>query len=356
VTPTDRIDWSQLWYPGPKRVFTDAELARAGGQRPSRTLVAVLLANIAIMAFGLLQAAPPEITARLSALLVGLAAAGLSQGLLLWKRPTRRGLMWHGLALLGLFWLFYLGFSLRMPDPTLRRWVVGLSAGGLFLLSLGFWFVVSFRAHQIESRLRELDERDRAIAMAHQLAAAQIQPHFLFNSLAALQHWVQAKDDRAAPLLEALTGFLRATLPLFDQRLLRLADEAEAAQRYLAVMQLRLGERLRYRVQIEPAAADVQMPPGVLLTLVENAVEHGVQPSLRGADVLVSARVDAHGMTLEVSDTGPGLPPGFDEGTGLGNSRTRLQQACGAQATLTLQAGPEGGCLARVQMPSPGPR
>ena len=163
--------------------------------------------------------------------------------------------MWHGLALLGLFWLFYLGFSLRMPDPTLRRWVVGLSAGGLFLLSLGFWFVVSFRAHQIESRLRELDERDRAIAMAHQLAAAQIQPHFLFNSLAALQHWVQAKDDRAAPLLEALTGFLRATLPLFDQRLLRLADEAEAAQRYLAVMQLRLGERLRYRVQIEPAAA-----------------------------------------------------------------------------------------------------
>jgi len=349
----ERIDWSQLWYPGPKHVFSEAELDRAGRDLPSRTLVAVLLANIALMAMALLQAAPPELTARLTALLAGLVAAGMTQGLALWKRPTRSGLAKRGALLVGLFWLLYFGISLRLTDPVQRRWIVSLCAGGLFLVNIGLWFVVSFRAHQIESRLRERDEHDRALAMAHQLAAAQIQPHFLFNSLAALQHWVQVKDDRAAPLLDALTGFLRATLPLFDQRLLRLGDEAEAAQRYLAVMRLRLGERLRAQVQIDPAAADTLIPPGVLLTLVENAVEHGVQPSLHGAEVAVTARRQGQVLTIEVSDTGVGLPAsaGASEGVGLANSRTRLQQAFGPAASLSLQPGPSGGCLARVHIP-----
>jgi hypothetical protein len=126
-----------------------------------------------------------------------------------------------------------------------------LRAVGLNLLAArGFGFC----AHQIEARLRELAEQQRALDMARQLAAAQIQPHFLYNALASLQHWVQAKDDRAAPMLAALTGFLRATLPLFNRERLALGDEAEAARQYLAVMQLRLGERLRASVTIDPAA------------------------------------------------------------------------------------------------------
>ena len=91
------------------------------------------------------------------------------------------------------------------------------------LVSLGWWFLTLYRAHQIEGRLRELAERDRAVALAGQLMAAQIQPHFLFNSLASLQHWVQTQDPRAAPMLEALTDFLRATLPLFNRPALTLS-------------------------------------------------------------------------------------------------------------------------------------
>ena len=209
----------------------------------------------------------------------------------------------------------------------------------------------------IEARLREIDERERAVGMALQLASAQIQPHFLFNSLASLLHWVQAKDDRAAPMLQALTGFLRATLPLFNQPRLALGDEAQAAAQYLEVMRLRLGDRLQYRLAIEPAAAGAQVPPGLLLTLAENAVEHGVMPSLRGASIEVTARRVGDELQLTVTDTGPGLPPERADGkwpadgVGLANTRARLAQAFGARAGLSLANAPSGGCVAAIHLP-----
>lgn len=351
----ERIDWSQLWYPGPARVFSDAELARAGADRPSRTLVAMLLINAAVLGEVLLQAAPPQATAVLTGLLVAAALVVFRLGLQLWRRPSRRLLT---LASLGFatgcvvvsVWVRY-----RVADEEVRAWVFGSCWGLALLATVGLWFLSIYRADRIAGRLRELDERERVADMARQLAAAQIQPHFLFNSLASLQHWVQVKDDRAAALLDSLTGYLRATLPLFNQPRLRLGDEADAVRRYLEVMRLRLGERLRFRVDIEPAAADVQVPPGLLLTLTENAIEHGVQASLHGAAVTLLARVTRAGrVVVEVRDTGPGPLPGAEVntgGVGLANSRARLAQAFGTAASLTLEAAPAGGCIARIEIP-----
>ncbi|WP_426957656.1 sensor histidine kinase, partial [Bacillus velezensis] len=82
-----------------------------------------------------------------------------------------------------------------------------------------------YRAEQIAARLRELDEQQAALRLSTRLAAAQIQPHFLFNTLASLQHWVDTGDARAAPLLRDFTAYLRATLPMFERELQPLADE-----------------------------------------------------------------------------------------------------------------------------------
>jgi uncharacterized membrane protein len=235
----DRVDWSQIWYPGPRRVFTADEMTRAGADRPSRTMLTVLMLNYALAGFVLMQVAPPSATAALNLLLVitgVIAWAGLRR---LWVRPDRRSLAVVSVlaavamvaALIGTLELKGLG-----PGHPARDWV---KVAGMVLamgVSAGHWFAAVFRAQQIEGRLRELAEQQRALDMARQLAAAQIQPHFLYNALASLQHWVQAKDDRAAPMLAALTGFLRATLPLFDRERLALGDEAEAARQYLAVM------------------------------------------------------------------------------------------------------------------------
>ncbi len=350
----ERMDWSQLWYPGPRRIFSRDEMARAGGDRPSRTLMTVLMMNYALGGFVLMQLAPPSATAALNLLLVmaGVVAwAGLRW---LWMRPDRRSLAIASVVgavalLLGLLGTIELK-HLDRGHPA-RDWVHGAGMVLAMAVSVAYWFAAVFRSHQIEARLRELAEQQRALDMARQLAAAQIQPHFLYNALASLQHWVQAKDDRAAPMLAALTAFLRATLPLFNRERLALGDEAEAARQYLAVMQLRLGERLRASVNIDPAAAASAMPPGLLLTLVENAVEHGVMPALDGAEVRVQARVADGRTTLTVHDSGPGLPADAAEGVGLANSRARLAQAFGARALLSLDNAPGGGCIATLDLP-----
>lgn len=351
----ERIDWSQLWYPGPRRVFTAAELSRAGAQAPSRTLTVMATINASLVGFALLQAAPPQATARLTALFAGLLVFAAVAARQLWDRPERKRLtLWtlvYSLAVL----LLAAGLRWRVDDPELRRWAFGLCWGTAVLVTVVLWFLAVYRSDQIAARLRELDERDRAVAMARQLATAQIRPHFLFNSLASLQHWVQTRDERAASLLEALTGFLRATLPLFERSQLKIADELEAARHYLQVMQLRLGERLRWTVRIDPRAAGIEVPPGLLLTLVENAVEHGVQASLRGATVGVAVELQGSRLRIDVIDDGPGPGRSAADGVGLSNTRARLAQAFGPAATLVLQPRAEGGCLARIEIPSPNP-
>ncbi len=345
------IDWSQLWNPGPVRVFTAEELARAGQDAPSRTLVFMVTTMGVLMALSLLQAVPQALLAQVTGLLAGGLAVLGTLAKRLWWRPERRLLntaSW-GFVTLGLAVALVVGLGQGKTEAG--RWLVGVTMGLATLSNVGLWFLTVYRSEQIAARLRELAERERAADMARQLATAQIQPHFLFNTLASLQHWVQTGDTRAGPLLADLTAFLRATLPLFNRSRLRLGDEAEAVRRYLAVMQLRLGDRLRFSVQIDAAAAELQVPPGLLLTLVENAVEHGVQGSLHGADIDVQASTEAGLACIVVRDTGPGCAPGAADGLGLSNSRTRLQQAFGAQARLLLAAAPGGGCEARIEWP-----
>jgi Histidine kinase len=345
------IDWSQLWYPGPKRVFSAEEMARAGSDALPRTAVVVALVNAACMASAMMQLAPAAATAQLLGLIVAAFVGGWVGVKALWRAPTRRGLLVWSMGAAAAFVVVMLGLRLRGPRDEVTMALVACASALLLMAMLAWWFVCLYRAEQVAARLREQDERAQAVAAARQLATAQVQPHFLFNSLASLQHWVQAKDDRAAPLLDALMGFLRTTLPLFDRPLLRVADEAEAVRHYLGVMQLRLGERLRWTVEIDAGAADALLPPGLLLTLVENAIEHGVQQSLSGA--ALSVRVDRVGerLRIDVRDGGPGPAPGAVDGVGLTNARARLAQAFGSTATLTLERAADGGTLARIECP-----
>jgi hypothetical protein len=352
--PPDAVDWSQIWMPGPRRRFSAEEMARAGSDRPSRTLLTAVPFNAALVGLMVLQWAPAELTAVLTGLLVLLVVLGLAGARHLWRVPHRRPLaLWTGVATSTLVALTIVVVEAQgLPrGSAARSAVLGMCLGGALLLSVLWWFVVVWRAQQISTRLREQAEQQRALALARQLATAQIRPHFLFNSLASLQHWVQAKDDRAAPLLQALSGFLRASLPLFDRDRLPLADEAAVVREYLAVMQLRLGTRLRWSLHIDDTVAQARLPPGLLLTLVENAVEHGAMAALAGAEIEVRAAAEANTLVLTVRDTGPGTAPGWTEGLGLANSRERLAQAFGSAATLTLADAPGGGCIATVRAP-----
>ena len=186
----------------------------------------------------------------------------------------------------------------------------------------------------------------------------QIQPHFLFNTMAALQHWVDAGDVRAAGLLRELTAFLRATTEMLGRSSVSLNEEAMLVRHYLGIMRQRLGERLAFEVHIAAAAESQALPPGLLLTLVENAVEHGIEPALQGGHLRVQARCAGNVLELSVVNSGAGLRRDWQDGIGLANCRARLRHRFGDAATLSLASGPTPGdtqaCI-RIQAGTAGP-
>jgi signal transduction histidine kinase len=337
------IDWGRFMVGGRKDPFTPEEMARAGSDAPSPTLIAAALVNSAVLAALVLLLAPAAETAVALVVLFVIIAV---MARWLWWHPWRRPL---GIATSALVIAVAL-LSLLSGDRTLRVWLILQIV--LLLAGTMLCFVVTWRASQIEERLLAQAERERALDMVRRLASAQLEPHFLFNTLASLQHWVQTGDPRAAPLLEALTTYLRATLPLFDRPTLAAADELQVIESYLRIMQARLGHtRLQWRFDVQTDAAHARIAPGLLLTLVENAVLHGVEPLLSGGRIELRGARQGDEVYFEVHDNGPGPPADCVDGVGLANARQRLALTAGPSASLTLGAGREGGCRAEIRLP-----
>jgi signal transduction histidine kinase len=276
--------------------------------------------------------------------IVGGALLGLLGGLVV-GRLMRRG--WGGLEQLPA----ELDRLLRIALP------IGLLVGLVLALLIGI--TAAARRHQLQQELqraRQAREQERVEREASEarlrLLQAQIQPHFIFNTLSAVQHWVDSGDARASALLRGLSAFLRGSAEQMMRPLVKLSEELGLVEHYLRVMQARWGERLRYRLEIDPALAEhAELPPGIVLSLVENALEHGLAPVLSGGELVL--RLCRHGpdggWRLQVSDNGVGLTEDWREGLGLSNSRARLHHAFGPRAHLTLQPAPRG-ALAEIRV------
>ena len=342
--------WSQWIYPGPTRVFTPDELARGGSQPWPVALERYVLFNaFAMLAMGF-AIEPRPVAATLFTAGMALVVMVLAVGRWLWRTPTRKRLNVASLLAATVFWLAFAIAATLMGRGGAREMAREVMPHLAWIFVAGvsaWWALVIYRVQQIDARLRELADQAAALRLSTRLAAAQIQPHFLFNTLASLQHWVDTGDTRAAPLLRDFTAYLRATLPMFDRELQPLADEVEMVRRYLAIMQARLGERLRFVIDV-PADVDAQLPPGIVLTLVENAIAHGIEPQLGGGRITVTGRREGERLVLTVRDNGPGLAPGWADGVGLANTRRRFAQACPA-CTLTL-ADASPGCIATLTL------
>jgi LytS/YehU family sensor histidine kinase len=343
-----RYDWTQWLYPGSKRVFTPAELDRAGRQPWPGMIDAYVLTNLAM----LLALNYMDMPMRRAGFWMGVGLVATLPALQiarwLWVNPTRRRLN-----------LACYGSALALVAATIALIKTGyrddvkaalpLMIFCLVAVTSGWWVLTIFRVHQIEARLRELAEQDEALRLSTRLAAAQIQPHFLFNTLASLQHWVDTQDPRAGPMLRDFSTYLRATLPMFEHELHPLAAEVEMVRSYLAIMQSRLGERLSFSITVDPQPA-LQLPPGTLLTLVENAIRHGIEPQLAGGRITVEGRRVGELVSLSVQDDGAGLSPNAMDGVGLSNTRRRLRQAFGDAAVLQL-ADAHPGCITTLKLP-----
>jgi len=201
----------------------------------------------------------------------------------------------------------------------------------------------------------KIAEASRLLAEARLRALqAQIEPHFLYNTLANVVSLIGPAPDQARHMLEHLIDFLRASLSASRAAHATVGAECDLAGAYLDVLAVRLGTRLRYRIAVDDDCRALPIAPMLIQPLVENAVMHGIEPKLAGGEVNLRARIAGDVLVVEVSDDGAGLgnaPPRPGGGVGLPNLRERLRSLHGPDARLQLIENPAGGVTARLLLP-----
>ena len=264
----------------------------------------------------------------------GLEAAGLSV-----NPPTPPplvkaiGLAINVAALVVIYGLFGGGLALRAYFSEHRRWDEHHHVREL---------------NALESRVHEADLRLGVLQ-------AQVEPHFLFNTLASVRALVRQDPAQAEATLDALVDFLRATIPkLREDRGLHatLGQQLDLCSSYLALMQVRMGGRLTYDVRADEALRAAPFPPSLLITLVENAIKHGIEPRPGPGRIEIDAVRDGDALRVQVRDDGAGLQPGLSTGVGLANVREQLAARYGARAAFVLSPAAEGrGVCAEIRVP-----
>ncbi|MBE9608633.1 sensor histidine kinase [Chitinilyticum piscinae] len=294
---------------------------------------------------------------------IGLSLWALNIGFsrLVGERPL---LLWRLLLIapLGVICGLLLSQALGAPDllslhsaPPERLWR-NLGSSLLIGLAATAFFVLLYRLHAStlalaieQQRAAELKQAETAAQLA--MLQAQIEPHFLFNTLANVQSLIDRDPALARIMLEHLNDYLRATLGRTRSARTTLGDEVALLEALLGIIGIRLGERLRYQIDVPDHLRDASLPPLLLQPLVENAIEHGIEPALAGGTITVQAREDNGLLRLSVTDTGIGLSPAPGQGVGLANIRERLANLYGTAGQLQLFGNAPSGVRAELQVP-----
>lgn len=280
------------------------------------------------------------------------------------QRPWRTALRAVGGVSVGLVFGFVIGSLVRGKDlgemviqdgPLILK--VALVIGLAHLMTLGvvaLWRNKAYETIAVQLALDAEKEKSARQESESQLRMlrAQIEPHFLFNTLGAVQTLAeQGGAVKAAELTANLIVFLRACMHEMRSERISLREEFAMVRAYLEVMQVRMGGRLRFSLELPDALMQVSLPSMLILSLVENAIKHGLEPSLSGGEVRIAAWCDAGVMQVQVTDTGVGLSDQPGNGIGLQNVRERLHWMYGAGSSLTISEVDGGGVQASIYFP-----
>jgi signal transduction histidine kinase len=245
--------------------------------------------------------------------------------------------------------------------PLLEKTGPRLLIGGLifgFIYAVFMVSIVQYRRSQLLQRNTELEVQTREERLVRQLTdaklklmQAQVEPHFLFNTLASVKQLAENRAPEAAALTGNLITFLRAGMLGLRGDQATLGAEVQMAEAYLAIMQTRMGGRLTFSVDVPDDLRQAKLPPAMLISLVENAIKHGLEPSPKGGALHLSARRDGAELEIRVSDTGLGMSDQPGTGVGLANIRERLHALFRDQARLELAENDPHGFQARMILP-----
>jgi signal transduction histidine kinase len=304
----------------------------------------------------------------------GLAAALGVLAFDLADRWPRRGAswsprwIWHLLAvLIAMPPATYLGYAATVGKVNILALGPGYRDGWFFTAFLGVlvgpWIALGALLHRSEAfaeaqaldfQLKSSELERKALDARLRLLQAQVEPHFLFNTLANIRSLVRRSgSEEATAMLDNLIAYLRASVPKLEAEDSTFEHERRIVCAYLELMRMRMPDRLEYAVHIDPQASALYCPPMGLLTLVENAIKHGIDPSETGGTVDVRVMVSGLRVHVRVADTGVGLRerPSNSSGTGLSNLRERLELVFGQDARVRLARGNPAGVVAEAEFP-----
>ncbi len=251
--------------------------------------------------------------------------------------------------------------ALHGVPPDWRKVADALRNGGVQWNLLNYWLILgaylAFEYHREAQERRSRTAHLESLLTEARLSAlrAQLHPHFLFNALNTVSAYVETDPRLARAMLGNLGDLLRFSLDSEDQPEVRLAQEMEALEHYLAIQCARFAERLRVQIEIPPELLDARVPGLVLQPLVENAITHGLCDLPGVGEIHVSARESGNNLTLTVRDNGIGLPADWslerDAGIGLSNTRSRLTAMYGGNHHFSVESAKEGGVVVEVRIP-----
>ena len=297
---------------------------------------------LALLVFGVAEQWPerlPPWLARWALQVLGVVVSIPFGAFLAYWITTGGELFWHDkLRVTGFFSLFISGL-LFAPWIALGAMVRQREA-------LAAHQATRFQLERSELERQALDARLR-------LLQAQVQPHFLFNTLANVRALVRSGSPQAGAVLDSLIAYLRASVPQLDEPMSTLGRELDLVRAYLELMHMRMPDRLQFALYSDEAATGLRCPPMALLTLVENAVRHGIDPSEEGGRIEVGVSVREGRCIARVVDTGVGMQAGSGGlGTGLATLRERLALAFGGDAQLRITGLVPHGVSAEIEFPA----
>ncbi|MEM7077003.1 MAG: histidine kinase [Pseudomonadota bacterium] len=232
---------------------------------------------------------------------------------------------------------------------------------GVFLGIIGF-LVIGTRARLLETEAAlaqaeaERERQERLISdQSLKVLQAQIEPHFLFNTLTNIAALIRTDAVAAEAMLENLTTLLRSSLDRTRESETTLAQELTIVDAYLSIHATRMQDRLRYQIDHDKSLDDMALPPLTIQPLVENAVKYAIDPREEGGHIHISTQRTADGVEIAVADDGPGIDPASSPtGTGIRNVRERIRMLL-TGATLKIEQIPSGGLRAVIHVPQDGP-
>jgi signal transduction histidine kinase len=255
---------------------------------------------------------------------------------------------WKALLLVSLLGLIIGGGILKLPTLSfliiVSAFIIKIVAGG------------KRRAEATASeatRRAATEQLERTVLEARMEALqAQIEPHFLFNTLGSIDQLIRTDPPRASMMQQSLIRYLRSAMPqMREGGRPTLGQQIDLCSAYLEIMAVRMEERLRSVVIVPEGLKSAVFPSMMLQTLVENAIKHGLEPKTEGGLIEIGAEVVDGQLAVHVKDTGAGFMPKAESGVGLANVRERLKALYGGRAELIVGVPPAGGTCATIKVP-----